>query len=156
MHFDPSNVSIVESGKRKLTLDYIMRFKEAMDAPDLPLNKKEETTFLTKLLNWKEIVFRMEPDEAAEDFPAIARVAQLTLDDDLRIQCQLFFLSYYSITKENNKYEQLFDELEAQSSMFNNEHKYWFYRQSGNRYLNAIKYRPALDLFSSIKIHEGT
>jgi len=122
MNYSRSNISRVESGERKLTPDYITQFKEALDAPNLPLNKEDERNFLDKLHNWREAVFRYDVSVANDTYPAIARVASLTLDSDLRILCQLFMLSYYRITNAMDKYDTLFNELEAQVDVFNNEH----------------------------------
>ncbi|MCL2364625.1 MAG: helix-turn-helix transcriptional regulator [Defluviitaleaceae bacterium] len=147
MNFHRSYVSLIESKQRKMPPDYIARFKEALDAPDLPFNKKEERDFLTKLHDWREVVFREDVSEAAKTYPIIARIAALTVDSNLRILCQLFTLSYYRISKEINKYDALYNEVKMQVNAFNDEHKYWFYRQSGNRYMHAYQYRSALDAY---------
>jgi tetratricopeptide (TPR) repeat protein len=143
-----TRVNQVENRVVPLNAAYIKAFKEALNAPMLPLTEEEEVQFKQRLYEWKDISTFNNLEKAKEMKPWLARCAELTLSDDLRILYNIFNAVFYRISKNNEKIKNILNRLEKQSVNFTDEQAHWYNRQIGINELLALNYKPAYDAFA--------
>ncbi|MCL2604451.1 MAG: helix-turn-helix transcriptional regulator [Defluviitaleaceae bacterium] len=142
-----SHINQIENGNRPIKPYYIKTFKDAINAPLLPLIEKEETQFIQKLHEWKDKISSNEVSEAKEWKPQLARCAELTTSDEIKNLYTIFSLAYYRLTNEMETYNSIMDQLKQNAEGFNDEQAYWFMRQIGINELYAFNYKTAYNIF---------
>jgi len=153
--YDPTHIGKMETGKRVISPDVLLRYKDALGASDVPLTDQEVVDFESELWSWRDKINNWLVEAAEECQPDLERKAELSQERDLLILYKLISISFYRIKNDEESAKRVLKEIARNLSELSPVNKSRFLIMRGTDSMHSYRYKAAYeDLFEAYIISE--
>ncbi|MCL2203424.1 MAG: helix-turn-helix transcriptional regulator [Defluviitaleaceae bacterium] len=147
MNYSKKYIQQMEKGAKPLSKEFFVKYRELLNATDVPLTLDEETQYKKALYRWMDAFLLNELEKASEQYPWLKKCAELTINTDIKNLFHIFEAAFFRKTNNDEALEASMSNLAKKADGFTPEQSHWYNRQVAIYAMKNFQYREAIQAF---------